>query len=733
MGATMRARLSLSALSYPAKGTLVLLTFVALAIFAMASLGYRELNSATAANAKIRIDRAARAAAEVAVLSMPGRLTVLRNSEGAPQALLLNGGKAHEFLQPTLDFDALVEKIGLMNNGAVNLFRYDPTVKAFERIATTLRGPNGEYVRKVLLGAKHPAYATVMESRRYIGDSPIGTRMRLAYLMPILDGGPVPAGMLAVDVGWVDDLWRASSELWDRVIGWSALLLLLVAGVGGVWFNAWMKPFRRIAAYARSIAAQDEVSSPPYIGRRDEIGQLATGMQQVVDMRGKLQHLAYDDPATGVANRAHLSLTLDRKLAALALDPGATFGLLLVGLNRYRAINDAFGHAGGDAAACIAAERLRQIAGADGYVARLMEDEFAIISPRPEGEAALEALAQACVTAFRAPISLPAGEVYVAINVGIVQLPGSPSCVDSALRHASLALHAAKAEGGFRIRHFTPDLTDQVQDRLTLVRDLRETIARGEIALALQPQIRPADRQLVGFEALARWTHPSRGAISPLVFIALAEEHGLIADLGRHMLDSACTIARSWQDCGFAFGHISVNVSPSELWQPNYVESIEAMLHKHGLAPSRLCLEVTESVFLNHTSDQMVSLLERLAALGVCLSLDDFGTGYSSLGYLQKLPFHQLKIDRSFVKGVDKDDHRRELLAGMVSLGRGLGMSVIAEGAETIGEYDCLRALRVNAVQGYHLSPPVSPLHVHQALDRIRNGGQAEVPLRAVS
>jgi EAL domain-containing protein (putative c-di-GMP-specific phosphodiesterase class I) len=287
-------------------------------------------------------------------------------------------------------------------------------------------------------------------------------------------------------------------------------------------------------------------------------------------------------------------------------------------------------------------------------------------------------------------------------------LPAHGRNADELLRHADLALYHAKDKGRGRYAFFKPKMKQAVQHKITLARDLRQAVSRSnELETRFQPQIDLAAGDVVGFEALMRWKHLERGYIPPSEFIPIAESSGLICDIGLWILRESAQQARNWLDAGEPERMVSVNVSTAQIWQTDLDADVEAILAQTGLPPRLLCLELTESLFADHSESRVRQALQSLKALGVTLALDDFGTGYSSLGYLTQLPFDRLKIDRIFVDGIIESSQKRKLLEGIIALGRGLGMVVVAEGAEKAEEVAILRQFGCDHVQGFVYSPPV--------------------------
>ena len=701
------------------KGTLILLAIVSAAVVSMSALGYRELRTETAAQIAIRLDRAARAGAMTVSKSAAGTFTVRRSGDGRPLSYQIASGSADQMLRPTVFFDTLVQEVAAINQGFVNLFRFDAASGEFHRIATSMRAPDGSYVRHAVVGRSHPAYGSIMAATPFVGDVPMLGRYRIAYLTPVVGEQSQVAGFLAVDVGWQDDLWRASDELFNRSV-WSSLIILgIVAALGSMLMLRALHPFQTIARYARAVADRQDPGPTPYTERTDEIGHVARGIADVVAMRARLEALAFNDELTGLPSRSWLEQELEERLSHTGEIEQPSY-LLLLGINNFRLVIDAFGHRAGD-------EALRFVSGLLGAslvpgarLIRFGSDEFAVLLG--EGRSKKNALRQASelLAALHHPILLKFGSVHLSACIGIVRVPDDCATVEDALKNVTLAMHKAKSVGKNQILLYSNELDFAVQRRISLERDLRSAIAAGDLTVHYQPQVRALDNQLHGIEALVRWPHRQKGMISPAEFIPIAEEAGIIVELGTWVLEESCRQARAWLDAGFDFGKVSVNISPIQLWQPNFERLVAAILVRNGLEPQRLCLEVTENVFINRETEVVQGVLRRLSEQGIVLSLDDFGTGYSSLGYLRSLPFAQLKIDQSFVQGADADPRRQSLLGAVVALGRGLGMQVVAEGVETAREAAMIRALACDAIQGFYFARPQPPLKMPLEAERIR-------------
>jgi diguanylate cyclase (GGDEF)-like protein/PAS domain S-box-containing protein len=422
----------------------------------------------------------------------------------------------------------------------------------------------------------------------------------------------------------------------------------------------------------------------------------------------QLEHLAFTDPLTGLANRALFKRSLSETIGRSLLEDRFA-ALLLIDLDHFKEVNDSLGHAAGDELLCRVAAVLRREVGPSAFIARLGGDEFAVVLERSSVGENLVGLAEHLVAAITGPVDLANGEAFVSATIGIANLPEDGTSTEQAMRNADLALYMAKEAGRGRSMIFEPAYAQAVEQRHDLARHLRHAVQENALQAHYQPQVDLTSGKVVGFESLLRWNHPERGPVSPSEFIPVAESSGLIVDLGLWILRESCRQGRAWLDAGFPARSISVNVSPAQFWNMDFETAVSAVLAETGFPPSLLCLELTEGLFVDQSEHRISRTLSALAALGVRLALDDFGSGYSSLGYLTRLPFDRLKVDRSFVDGIATQPDKRKLLGGIIALSRGLGMTVIAEGAERPAEVDVLAELGCDIVQGYVYSRPVVP------------------------
>jgi diguanylate cyclase (GGDEF)-like protein/PAS domain S-box-containing protein len=411
------------------------------------------------------------------------------------------------------------------------------------------------------------------------------------------------------------------------------------------------------------------------------------------------------DPLTGLSNRALFGQLLVHA-AKQAEHNQSEFALLFINLDNFKTINESLGHSAGDRMLIEVAARLRTLLPGVDAIARIGGDEFTIILEREDGGPGFDLLAQRVIDALSLPYQLDGSNVYVGASVGIALYPNDARDVGTLQSSAAAALHQAKARGPGSLRFFSPEMSSRARERLALEADLRCALERDELALHYQPQVHLRDGDLVGMEALIRWHHPVRGHVAPNFFIPLAEECGLIVELGDWVLRTACRQIRSWTDAGLAPRRIAVNISAVQLSRGQLLASVKRVLEETGIAPAQLELEITESFVMLERELSFQSLAD-LRALRVRLSIDDFGTGYSSLSYLQQLKVHKLKIDMSFVRDMLKDSGNAAIVKAVIAMGQSLGLEVIAEGVEEPEQARCLRELGCDAMQGYLFSKPL--------------------------
>ena len=433
-------------------------------------------------------------------------------------------------------------------------------------------------------------------------------------------------------------------------------------------------------------------------------------LQDITERRAleaQLTWQAFHDPLTNLANRALFRERVDRALSQRAATPGSV-AVLFLDLDNFKTINDSMGHAAGDQLLFEVGRRLLNATRGCDTVARLGGDEFAILIDNVRVAADCVRVAERVLLSMQTPVQLDGAEVTVSTSIGIVRDAGDETA-DDILRNADVAMYNAKQRGKGRHSLFEPGMHDKAVERLRLQTDLRSAIDAGELTLAFQPIVTIADGKPVGFEALARWTHPEFGPIAPGTFIPLAEETGMIVTLGSALLRQACHQATQWNalDGLRAPIGLSVNLSGRQLEETAVVTHVREALEESGLDPARLTLEITESALV-HNSETMLERLHQLKELGVSLAIDDFGTGYSSLSYIQQFPVDVLKIDRSFVEGLGRTSGTDAALARtIIALGASLQLRTVAEGIEVEAQRAILRELGCELGQGYLYARPM--------------------------
>ncbi|WP_305784768.1 putative bifunctional diguanylate cyclase/phosphodiesterase [Symbioplanes lichenis] len=519
-----------------------------------------------------------------------------------------------------------------------------------------------------------------------------------------------------------DGIIRQQSDSIERIFGWRAAQLLgrrladildvedsgarvaaaiasVVAGPGRV--TTLQLPVRhadgrvRLAEMTITEMLTDPVVRGLVLNTRD--------VHDARELQDRLVHEAYHDRLTGLSGRALFA----ERIAAVAAYGGRTpaVTVLIVDLDGFQQVNDSLGHAVGDELLIHAAARIKAEVRDGDLVARIGGDEFGVIVPSGT-RAEAEAVAGRLVAALREPFTAGARTLHTTVSIGLAIMESVVSA-DDLIRHADLALSRAKASGGDTVAAYDPAMLAGLVDRLALEADLRAALARDELTLHYQPTVDLRTGGIAGFEALVRWHHPARGMVPPLDFIGIAEASGLIVPLGRWVLTEACRQAVRWGAGGTRPLKMAVNVSVRQFEQGDLAAVVAAVLAETGLPAASLCLEMTESVLLTDT-DENLAELHRLKALGVTLAMDDFGTGYSSLAYLRRYPMDILKIDRSFVDRLGAGEREDEaLVRTIVRLARTLGMTTVAEGIENAAQLATLRELDCDLAQGYHLSRPL--------------------------
>lgn len=431
----------------------------------------------------------------------------------------------------------------------------------------------------------------------------------------------------------------------------------------------------------------------------------------------ELRYLANYDTLTGLPNRALLSERLGRAIVR-ARRQETRVAVLFLDLDRFKDINDSLGHAAGDRLLKAAATRLQATVGASDTVARLGGDEFTVVLEDVESLAAVERMAREIITAFSMPLELDdRHDVNITPSLGISLYPDHALVPTDLLKFADTAMYQAKSEGRNTFQIYNETMDAESRRRAQVLSALRKALDRGELRLVFQPRMALSDGRITGVEALLRWHCPELGDIPPTTFIPLAEESGLILQIGVWVLQEACQTLRRWRNHGLTEVSMAVNVSVLQLLRGNLPEQLQEILEQTGVPANRIELEVTETMVMQN-AEQTTAVLNELRSLGVTLAIDDFGTGYSSLVYLKRLPIDTLKIDKEFIGDLIRDPDDEAITATVITMGHSLGLNVIAEGVETEDQLNYLRDQGCDEIQGFWLSPPIDP---HRCLAFIRS------------
>jgi diguanylate cyclase (GGDEF)-like protein len=474
-------------------------------------------------------------------------------------------------------------------------------------------------------------------------------------------------------------------------------------------------PILSLASAVQAVGPGKELQlAPAERDRPDEIGALGRAIAHIsaglVRHDREIRRMAYTDPLTGLANRLSFRESLDDRLLTLQASSGE-LALLFIDLDDFKRVNDTLGHEAGDEVLSQLSMRVRltlERFDARGFeIARFGGDEFIVLYLADDIRAASARLAEALIAEVARPLLLGGKQVFLGASVGITLFPFDATHAGQLLKNADIAMYQAKVAGKNCYRFYSRAMDQAVERRVQLEHDLRGAWDRGEMSVAYQPIFALADGRLNGAEALLRWEHPQLGMVPPSVFVEVAEQAGLIEGLGRRVLEHACIDAAAWQQPGKPRPFISVNISPRQLRSGELPDVVQHALRSSGLAPEQLHLELTETAVLSDES-QASALLTRVRGTGVKVWLDDFGTGFSGLSHLRRVPVDGVKIDRSFVADVLRDPDDLALTSAIIAMAHSLGITVVAEGIETEGQYAILRERGCDQGQGFWLGRPMS-------------------------
>jgi diguanylate cyclase (GGDEF)-like protein len=504
------------------------------------------------------------------------------------------------------------------------------------------------------------------------------------------------------------------------LIALSGLGLLVSTAIGAFVARGITRPIAALDRAARAISegSRSKVS----INSSDEVGRLAESFNSMVDSikdrEERITHIALHDELTGLPNRKLFAEQLEFALARRARDERII--VMYFDLDNFKAVNDTLGHPVGDALLKAVADRLRATIGG-ALISRQGGDEFAILIDQIEPGANLALLADKVSSVFGKPFQLTGHTIETSSSIGIAVAPGDGNCPDDLIKNADLALYRAKNEGRNCSCFFEQTMDLEARKRHQMELDMREAVREGQFHLNYQPLFSLEKNRIIGFEALIRWQHPTRGLVSPAEFIPLAEDTGMIVPISEWVMNEACQRARHWPEDV----RIAVNLSPILFKNAGLPLMVMQALNSAGLAPNRLELEVTESLFIDNV-DRVTTMLNALRECGIRIALDDFGTGYSSLNYLRSFPFDKIKIDKSFVNDLASDHSARAIIGAITTLAGALGMETIAEGVEDSDQLEALRSQGCTNIQGYFFSRPVSIDRVDAMIATMRYARQEE-------
>ena len=427
-------------------------------------------------------------------------------------------------------------------------------------------------------------------------------------------------------------------------------------------------------------------------------------ISKLKELETKNDNLTYYDSLTELPNKYWIIEEMNSELLR-AEEENKSLAVLLMDLDNFKLINDSLGHSAGDSLLKLVANRLKDWSSENCKLARYGGDEFILILTDIKFEVQAAKAAISLLKLFKEPFLVNVQNVYVNLSIGISYFPLDGNDGRVLIKNADTAMYSAKDEGRNRYCHYSSAMETQAKDQLVLEGDLRTALNRNEFVLYYQPKLALNSEAIVGFEALVRWQHPTRGMISPLDFIPLAEKTGLIIPLGEWCIRTACEQMKTWLDMGLSIQNMAVNLSACQFSQSNLVSMVTSVIEETGIYPENLELEITETVLMKD-AESSAALLRQISAIGIKLSIDDFGTGYSSLSYLNSFPLNNLKIDRAFVKDITCEEDATLTIA-IISMAKALGLKTIAEGVETEEQKEVLRAIGCDVMQGYLLSKPV--------------------------
>ena len=632
---------------------------------------------------------------------------VYENALGAPLAGLLAAatGKDATMLEPVDEAQVLRDGLARLTQGSAVV-----GVRIYNRLGVTVFANDPGDVGESHLG--HPGFRSALAGKvaselvERAGAPGVAWGTVLASYIPVSGDGAAVSGVFLLEEDVSPFMAELHAALWKILAAAVAILgtlLLIQSGVVRRAQRILHEQAQCIEAARSTLEIQVEARTE---GLKRANRLLEDQVAERLQAESKLNYLAYHDPLTGLANRRHF---LERLAASLleAARNEQRLAVLFIDLDQFKQVNDSLGHGVGDELLVAVAASLSGHVTLVDMLARLGGDEFVCLMEPVRSDDEVVLLAGQVIAAFDAPFRLGEHELYLSASVGISLFPNDGTTVDVLLRNADTAMCRAKAHGRGQYHFYTPEMTRDAQDKIRMESLLRRALDNGELGVHLQPQVDARGGRLIGAEALIRWDCPELGSVPPARFIPLAEESGLIIQLGDWGLRETCRQVVKWNASGFHLPQVSVNLSVKQLERPEFVDTLHNILDETGIDPARLKLEITESVVM--AVGDAFTLLARLRQIGISLALDDFGTGYSSLSYLKLLPVQQLKIDRSFVVGIGQNPEDEAIIRSVMALAESLNFEVVAEGVETPEQAAFLSASGCRWLQGYLHCSPVAP------------------------
>lgn len=614
--------------------------------------------------------------------------------------------------------DAIVKKTLSNNDVLLGITGFNPKTFGLPPVYTEANGKKivelvnqpiqfGEYVYQeeadVMAVKSAMQTGKLVSMVRIIDDKKV-----LKSFIPVLGENPYVIGIVT-DYKSIQEV--LDKQLLNNVLI-SLILLLFVFFISYLLAEYIVRPLNRILQKVNEIS-EGHIGTQVLIDRKDELGMLSKGVNtmsinllnytnELKEKNEEIKYHAYYDFLTGVPN-----LRLFNTMASEIIDRGDDpLAILYLDLDRFKFVNDMFGHSAGDFIIKEVVGRVRGILKEGETISRIGGDEFILLLPNTN-RSAVNDIAETILRELERPFIYEGNECFITTSIGISLYPTDSKDIETLVKYADMAMYRAKEHGRDNLQFYSSDMNDAIQRRAVLEKGMRKALEQDEFKLNYQPQINIQSGNIVGNEALIRWYHPQLGMISPLEFIPLAEETGFINILGEWILRTACKQNKQWQDAGYPPMKVSVNLSLRQFQQVNLVELVTNILKETGLEPQYLELEITESIAM-YNEDHVISKLQALKNAGIKIAIDDFGTGYSSLSYLKKFPIDNLKIDKSFVRDISHDSDDAMIISTIIAMARQLKVNVIAEGVETVAQLDFLREQNCNEVQGYLFSKPLS-------------------------